>query len=315
MTGIDNYDQFITRTSNRALGFFTSIFKIDENIPDIKIIDYLKGLFQAFKLVVIPTSDTNMYIDTLNNYYNGGAVRDITKYIDFKQNIVSSGKLLNEINYKFKEAQTLLAKQFKTNNDIDYGNLELEITDANGKQINGNSLDFELPFENMVYEKLSDVSGTDTVNVVYGLLTDLNFNFVKIKPHLHYINNVSLSSNVKIIENSTTTHAVSTLNLPAHTLGYISPLYSTVFGNEINEYNGLEIVNTLYSNYHETYIVGVFNEKRRSYSFTAKNVSLELIKNLELNDDIIIKGKAYRIDSIDTNIITKEIKFNLINLL
>ena len=315
MTGIDNFDQFITRTSNRTLGFFNSVFKINENIPDIKIIDYLKGIFQIFKLVVIPTSDSNMYVDTLNNYYNGGVVRDVTKFIDFEENTVSSGTLLNEINYKFKEAQTLLAKQFKINNDIDYGNLELEITDANGKQVDGKSLNFELPFENMVYEKLSRTSGSAVVNVVYGLLTDQNYNFVKVKPHLHYINNVNLSSNVKIIENSTTTHAVTTLNLPAHTLGYTSPSYSTVFGNEINEYDGQEIVNTLYSNYHQTYIVGVFNEKRRSYSFTAKNVSLELIKNLELNDDIVIKGKAYRIDSIDTNIITREIKFNLINLI
>jgi hypothetical protein len=138
---------------------------------------------------------------------------------------------------------------------------------------------------------------------------------VKIKPHLHYINTENLLSNIKIIENSTTTHTLTTLNLPAHTLGYTSPSYSTVFGNEINEFNGETIVNTLYSNYHQTYIVGVFNEKRRLYSFTAKNVSLELIKNLQLNDDIVIKGKAYRIDSIDTNIITKQIKFNLINLL
>lgn len=291
-------------------------FNVSDKMPDIKVIDYLKGLFQAYKLIVIPTSDSSLYVTTINDYYRSGKVRDITSFIDFEENPVSAGKLLNKIDYKFKESTTLLANQFRQNNkDVDYGSLELEITDSNGELIDGGSLKYELPFENMVYERLTDLSSSNDVNILYGLLAGTNLSPVSIKPHLHYVNNVNLISPVKIIVSQGVTASINSLNTPSHTLDYISPQFSTVFGEEFNEFDGIKITNTLYSNYHQDYIELIFNEKKRAYSFKAKNVSADLVKNLKLNDAIVIKGKGYRIDSYNTNIITKEISFNLINSL
>lgn len=299
--------------SERDTARIVSTFKIADKIPDIKVIDYLKGLFKTYKLVVIPTSETEMYVDTLENYYKNGTLRNVTGLIDFSNVPITTGKLLNEINYNFQEGETVLAKQFRTNTGVDYGSLELKITDSNGKLIEGGKLDIEVPFSNMVYEKLADVSGIDTVNVLYGLMADYSLESVKIKPHLHYINNVALDSDIKIIQTPSTVATSSTLNLPSHTLGYSSILYSTVFGEEFNEYNGVKIVNTLYSNYHKTYIDNIFNEKKRSYSFSIKNATMDLIHNLKLNDVLEIKQRLYRIESFDTNIIKKEIKLKLVN--
>jgi hypothetical protein len=88
-----------------------------------------------------------------------------------------------------------------------------------------------------------------------------------------------------------------------------------VFNEEFNEYNGVLITNTLYSNYHRDYIDLIFNKKKREYNFKIKNAPLELIKNIDLNDAIVIKGRGYRINDFDTNIITKDISLNLINSL
>ena len=302
-------------TSNTVV--ISGSYNVSEKMPDIKVIDYLKGFFQAYKLIVIPTSDSNLYITTLNDYYRSGKVRDITEFIDFKETPLSAGKLLKRIDYKFKESTTLLANQFRQNNDgVDYGSLELDIVDSNGNPIEGKDLKYELPFENMVYESLSDLSSADDINIVYGLLANDSLDPISIKPHIHYVNNVALISPIKVIAGvGQSVTSISSVNTPSHTLGYISPQFSTVFGEEFNEYNGVKITNTLYSNYHQDYIELIFNEKKRAYSFKAKNVSADLVKNLRLNDAIVIKGKNYRIDSYDTNIITKEITFNLINSL
>ena len=148
---------------------------------------------------------------------------------------------------------------------------------------------------------------------MYGLTADSSISPVTIKPHHHYVNNVTLDNDLKIIGNFLSVNRLSSLNYPSHTLGSVSPQFSTVFGNEFDEYSGSVIENTLYSNYHEDYIKLVFNEKKRQYSFKAKDVSTNLIKNLKLNDVVLIKGRSYRIDSFDVNIIKREINFNLIN--
>jgi len=290
-------------------------FNISEKMPDIKVIDYLKGLFQTFKLIVIPTSSTTLFVDSIENYYRSGKTREITKYIDFSKTPVSSGKSLNEIDYKFQESQTLLGQQFKSNTGVDYGNLELSILDDTGKLIEGEKKVFELPFENMIYEKLTDISGKDKVNIVYGLMVNSGLEPVTIKPHLHYINNVGLDSKLKLLRNDSSVIIISNLNVPSHTLGFAAPQFSTVFGEEFNEYNGVKIINTLYNNYHKNYIDANFNLKKRSYNFKIKDASIDLIKNLQLNDILIIKGKTYRIDSYETNIIKNEISLNLINLI
>lgn len=306
----------IIYTSTSTSKEIEGTYDVKSKMPDIKIIDYLKGLFQAFKLIVIPTSANSLYVTTLNDYYRSGKVVDVTEFIDFKENQLSSGKLLKEIGYKFKESQTVLGEQFRTNNNnVDYGSLELDITDSNGELINGGTVNYELPFENMVYERLQDLSNSDNVNMVYGLTANSSIDPVTIKPHLHYVNNIALDSDIKIIGDFLSVNRLSTLNNVSHTLGYTSPQFSTVFGEEFDEYIGVKIQNTLYSNYHKDYIQLIFNEKKRSYVFKAKNVSLNLVKNLKLNDAIVIKGKNYRIDSFDVNLITREISFNLINSL
>ena len=303
---------YITRTTAKDI---SGDFDVPSKMPDIKIIDYLKGLFQAYKLIVRPRANNNLYITTINDYYRNGTTRDITKFIDFTETPVTVGKMLNEINYKFQESQTLLAKQFKNINEVDYGNLEEKILDDNGELIDGETLDYELPFENMVYERLNDLESVVDSNVVYGFLANDSLEPTTIKSHLHYVNNVLLNAKIKVIVNDTTTETLTNLNLPSHTLGYIAPQFSTVFDEEFNEYNGERITNTLYSNYHKDYIDLIFNKKKRDYNFKIKNAPLELVKNIDLNDAIVIKGRGYRINDFDTNIITRDINLNLINSL
>jgi hypothetical protein len=308
----ENLVEFRYLTGNLTV---TGIFNVAENMPDQKIIDYLKGLFQQYRLVAIGQDDDSIYIDTLNQFYKKGKVVDYTKHIDYSKTTVSKGKLLNSINFKFSEPKTLLAEQFENDNLTAYGDLELEILDENDNLIDGESLDYKLPFEQVVYERITDLNGTDDIEVCYGLLTDDSFKVQDIKQHRHYLFNQSLSNPIKVVDINNVGQQINTINIPLHTNSLTAPIYSNTFGEEFNEFNGSLITNTLYKNYHEPYILEAFSKNRRMFYFESKDTPLNIILNTKLNDVIEIKEQYYRIDSIKTNILTREVKMTLYNII
>lgn len=310
---IERYTSFVFFDSNTPLRIMVSNYSVSENMPDLKDIDYLSGLFKLYKLVAIVQKDGSVYVDSLSNFYRKGKVYNMDKYIDHKSVNISRGKILNEIKYNFESPSTVLNEQFKKNNDIAYGDLELSIYDDNGQLIDGDSQEYEVPFEQIVYERISDLSGVDGVNAQYALLANESIEAVKPKAHLHYNYYAVMDSPIKFISDTGVGTPFYALNLPMHTLGIDAPVFSTVFGEEFNEYNGNLITETIFKTHHKNYIEGVFSEKRRVYEYEAKNLPQNIIKNIQLNDVLEIKEDYYRIDSMDVNIITGSVKFKLLN--
>ena len=302
----------------------TIFFNVSKRMPEIKVIDYLKGIFMMSKLVAIPQKDGSIYIDSLVNYYRNGEIYDLSDYIDYKNYTVSAGKILNEIKYNFEDPQTILNQQFKKRYSVGYGDLELSIyEDANADPkvlIDGTKLDFKLPFEQIVYEKVMDISDNEFYSEIqYGLLQNETLDFVTIKPHIHYIETKSSSyifpdpGVVKYIPDNQTAIFLDNWNIPLHVLDTLNQTYSTTFGTEFNEFDNVIINNTIYSNYHKKYIELIFNVQKREYNFKAINVPTEIVLKLNLNDVIEIRGKFYRIDSFETNTNDNNVTFKLIN--
>ena len=298
-----------------SLNTITSEFTTSDNLPKIKILDFLKGLFKMFKLVVIPQTDGTIYINTLKSYYAEGGVYDVTNYIDFESYDVERGQMLNEINFLFKEPQTILNKQFEENNRIAYGDQETKLTDDNGDILDGDSLEFTLPFEQVLFERLTDQNNASQTNIQYGAIVDEEIAPVNPKPLIHYNILQTLGSNtLGFINDSDVKESLSaSVNTPSHTDVFEDPNFSTLFDSEFSTWSGQKINNTLYKNYHEDYILSIFNIKKRSFKYTAKNLPLLILLNLELNDVLKIKGDYYRINKFTSNLITKDVKFDLIN--
>lgn len=298
-------------TANLVLNAPT--LSVSKKMPTLKTIDYLSGLFKMFKLVAIPQKDGSIFVDTLERYYTNGKVQDVSKFVDYKEITVSPETILNEINYQFQDPKSILNQRFKEINGVGYGDLDLTITDSNGNLIDGGKIDYKLPFEQVVYEKIYDLgdSNSDT-GIQYALLTDTSIKPVDVACHLHY-NYLTSTDPIKLINQLGVAVSVSDINSPIHTAGLSNPIASTTFGTENNEYDGALITQTLYSNHHEKYISDTFDERQRKYTLTTKNISNDLILNLELNDVLKIKDKYFRIDSYKSNIITRELDFNLKN--
>ena len=299
-------------TSSRFINFISSVYSVRENVPNIKIIDFLNGLFKMYKLIAIPQNDGSLYVDNIQEYYRKGKVVDLSEWVDVSQIIISYGKVIKEIDYKFSEPQTLLALQFENQNTVSYGDELLEITGDNGEEIDGDTEPYELPFEQVVYERLTDTAGVDDINIQYGLIADESIEPIVIKPHLHFSNLLTLDEPVKIKNDTGGASQLLTANTPSHTLGFDEPNYSTVIGEEFNEFNGQLITGTIYSNHHQAYIEGITGEDKRDYDLSIKNLPLDKLLDLELNDIIKIQDNYFRIDNFKTNIVTGEIKIKLI---
>jgi len=289
-------------------------FNVSANLPKIKVIDFMKGLFNMFKLVVVADQNDNIYINTFVDYYAEGRLYDLTRYTDFNSYDVERGNILNQIKFKFQEPTTILNNQFKLNTGVAYGDEELTLEDEDGNILDGDSLSIELPFEQIVYERLPDINDSVLTNIMYGGIFDETIDPANPKGHLFYNKQVGLNTKTLAFINDVGTKIqLNAVNIPLHTQGLVNPQYSTIFGKELNEWDGLLIENTLYSNYYSDYINSIFNIKRRNFKFSCKNIPVRILTKLELNDIIQIKQNYYRIDNYNFNLLTGETTLNLLN--
>lgn len=285
-----------------------------QSMPKIKISDFIKGLIQMFKLVMIPQDDNTIYVNTISEYYKNGKIQDLTKYVDYKSYDVERGTLNSSISFKFQEPQTILNKQFKINTSIAYGDEQVYLKDENGDLLDGDTLDVTLPFEQIVYERLTDQADDETTNVQYGAIIDDKLDRVNPKPVLFYNNVVELGGYSLGFrdEDNIKTELSTTINTPAHTLGFTNPDFMLTFGLEYDTWNYNGINGTLFYNYWGNYVTDVFNIKRRKFKYKCI-LPTNILNDLKLNDIIKIKERFYRINDYTVNIMTGEASLSLLN--
>ena len=313
LEGFQYYDPIATTTASTQT--ILSNFIVSEEVPKIKIIDFLKGLFNMFKLVIVPQDDGTLYVDSLVSYYSKGGLYDVTKYIDFEKYDVNRGKILNEIELKYSEAQTIVAMQFEANNNRGYGDSEVTLKDDNGKLLDGESLKFTLPFEQVVYERLPDLATGDLTGYQYGGIIDESSEPVNPKLLIFYnlfegqLGNVDLGF---IQDNGLRVNIAGSINTPFHQYELDNPNFSVLFEAEFSTYTSIALTNSLYKNHYQDYVQSIFNPKKRNFVFKAV-LPLHIITKIQLNDTLEIKGNYYRIDKYSYNLLTGETTLNLIN--
>lgn len=168
----------------RSNSFDTDVSKvfINEQIPEIKIIDFINGLFKMFNLVAFIIDDESnseygtsstqrigipnvvkvmtyddYYADAVNNVSLG--TLDITKYIDVSMHNVDTILPFREINFEYEETDIILMEQHKKlSNGKIFGNANNSIESEFGKFFHDEVYDIEVPFSHFKYER---ILGTD----------------------------------------------------------------------------------------------------------------------------------------------------------
>lgn len=316
----------VDKSAFTGVEVISDVFKISEGIPKIKIVDFLKALFSMFKLVAIPDEFGNVYVNTIDDWYTQGMIygskeydenntkNSITKWVEYDEHNVERGKIFSNINFKYQDPTAILNTQFKSNTGIAYGDELLSLADEDGEPLDGDTLDITLPFENILFERLTDIETNTLTNVQYGLITDANIESVNPKAVIFYNNRVSLSSSAISLLNTTnnTTAVNGNINTPGHSLGFDNPAFSILWGVEFSTWNGVAINGTLYKNYWQNYITSIFNIKKRNFKFKAI-LPIWLLTKLKLNDVLFIKDRYYRINDFTVELTKGTATLNLMN--
>jgi hypothetical protein len=106
-------------------------FIIAQQIPEMKIIDFLTGLFKMFNLTAYVDGSGTIVVRTLDSYYadrvnnSSGGNFDINKHLDITKSTVDAALPFRQVNFKYKGTKTLLANQYTESNNIGWGEFKI----------------------------------------------------------------------------------------------------------------------------------------------------------------------------------------------
>ena len=303
-----DYNATITSSTvqiNEIFSFFPT-----QQLPELKIIDFLTGLFKMFNLTAYVVDDI-IKVDSLDAFYSTFETYDITKYIDVNSSKVNIALPYKQINFNYADYNTYLSSVFNQLNNEEFGALEYK-GEENSTWV-GSDYKIDLPFQKMMYERLSNQYNGLITDIQYGLMNDDNLEPYIGKPLIHYVNLRPNGSTVISFRDSETAHSqVTRYYIPLNSNGITGTDQSLHFNAEIDEYALTQNNETLFKNYYKNYIQDVFNEKRRITKLSAY-LPLRVLLKYTLADRFVINSISYKINSITTNLETGKSELELLN--
>lgn len=302
---------FVTYTSATFSHTNSFDFIITQQIPEIKCIDFLTGIFRMFNLTSYVDNDTDVVIvKTLDNYYSNGGSYDITEFVDTTKTSVDVALPFKEITFEHDDTKTFLATKHSQLFNKKWGKTEYK----GGEKLEGTIYKVKTPFSQLKYERLVDQDTSNMTTVQYGWFVDDNEASYLGKPLLFYpiLQN---TTSISFLDNDTSHSEVTQYNIPSNSVALSSSTskYNINFFNEVNEYTAEnDFTNTLFQAYHSDYITDVFDPKNRLTKVTAY-LPLRILLNYTLADRFYINGKSYKINSIKTNMLTGKSELELLN--
>jgi hypothetical protein len=106
------------------------VMDIPSNMPfgttGIKLVDFIKGIQKKFNLVIYPDrgNNNNMIIETFNNWYNKGEIKDFNKYLNLNKpiEVISANNLaVNKLNFGDTLDTDYISQQFGKAANREYG--------------------------------------------------------------------------------------------------------------------------------------------------------------------------------------------------
>ena len=338
-----NYDDFWEGVTGADVPIPNSFpFAINEQIPEIKIIDFLSGLFKTFNLVAYHQND-KIVVQTYDDYFASldtgfwnlqqeewqdevrfwneiGStttnVYSIDEFMDVNSSQVNVALPYKQINFSYEGTGTFLAKKYNQLNNVGWGELRYTL---NGEVYDAPSETYsvKLPFEHMLFDRINNLNGGSQTNIMYGYSVNENQQPYIGKPLIFYPIRQSQLTLVSVRENSTNNDSLSSLILPSNSVSLYSNISTSNinFNEEVNEFSqATGFSNTLFEGYYKNFISESFNIKRRFIKVKAF-LPLNILYNLKLNNVIEINNQNYKINSMTTNFQTGETSFELINIL
>ena len=318
------YEYFgnVSKTKTYSISNYTYIpideFDITQQIPDIKVIDFLSGLFKMFNLTAfVERNQTEVTVKTLDSFYSNpsdDSPYDITKYVDVSKSQVNVALPYRKINFKHEDTKTFLAAKHTQLFGETWGESQYD----SGQKLDGSIYNVKTPFAQMKYERFIDENTSLKTTVQWGWFVDDNQESYLGKPLLFYPIRITSGNQIAFLNNINSQTPLTTYNIPSNSVALSSATssYNMNFNAEQNEWGALDgytgFTNSLFEAYYKNYITSVFQETNRITKVTAY-LPLRILLNYTLADRFVIAGKSYKINSIKTNLKNGKSDLELLN--
>ena len=289
-------------------------FDIVSQIPKMKVIDFITGIFKMFNLTSFVNDDGVIVVQTLDDFYaSSTSAWDITKFLDKDESIVDSVVPYRQVNFEYEGNDTFLAKYHENLFNKKWGALHYRAAD----KFEGETYEIKLPFEHMKFERLIDADENSRSNVMWGWSVDEKQQSTVGKPILFYpvqpISQTAVQTIGGVRKNLSNIYMPSNTRFQGITFG-LTEFQSLNFHNEFDEYDNVPNNKTLFASYYENYIKDVFDKRKRITNVSAY-LPLKVSQQLSLADQIVIFDRYYRINKISTNFETNKSELELVNIL
>ena len=284
--------------SNGTSQTLTGNINLNALIPDMLVKDFVSGVFKEFNIMCTGITPSVFNIQTLEDWYAVGTIRDFTKYTDVDSIDVERLKLYKRIAFGHEESKSFLNAQFKELYGRDYGSLEQTFN------YDGDEYEVKVPFENLLHQKFT---GTD-LQVGYCLEANSYTPYIP-KPMLLYMY-TNKTCSFYFNDGSSTTQITSYRPFGQDLL-FNSTNYSLNFGNDISTLLNVNIPNGMYQAYYSPYILNLYRAKNRLFN-VKMHLPITELTTMRLNDRIVIRDKRYIINEMKSNLNTGEVDFQLI---
>lgn len=291
-------DLIKTETTNIYASSVTTALNssISSFLPDMKISDFVSGIMKEFNLTCYATASDTFQIEPLYQWYNYGAVIDVTKHIITDEIEYSKYQLYKKIELKYQESESITNQNFVGVNKRQYGDT-IENFDNSGTDYT-----IDVPFENIQPYEI------DTNVLVSYSLNKEKESYIP-KPVLIYQGD-KITKDIKF-NNGTTTTTISTYIPFTQDLTYNGQKYSLNFGVEYSYLYDDLIQNTLFATYYYSYLKNIYDNKSRLVNVKAI-FPISLLTSLKLNDRLIIRDKRYIINQLGVDLTSGEVDLQLL---
>ena len=265
--------------------------------PVMKVSEFFSGVLKVFNMTCYGNTVNNFQVEPLDDWYSAGAIVDISPFTDVNTIDVDKMKLYKKITMKYQDSESFLNKQFSQLFMRQYGNTSYQYN------YDGDEFTLDVPFENLLQTKFT---GT---NLQVGYSLNNEFAPYVPKPILLYQYD---NKDVDFHFNNGTT----TLNITNYT-PFGQDLYANLtdytlnFAPDISTMLNVPVQQTLFGTYYFSYLYNLYNLKQRLISVKTI-LPIALLTGLRLNDRLVIRDKRYIINSMQSNLTTGEVNFQLI---
>ena len=299
-------------------------------LPKIKVLDFMKGLFNMFNLVAY-FEGTELVVKTLDDYYLTSSHNEyvIDKYVDSSSSQVNRSDIYSEINYEFEKPKTIFVIKSNEATGDEYGNERFKSEGDNA--FDGGKYDVKVKFGNMIYEDLIDLDDNTSSGILWSYSVDKDENPTVQAPTLFFNEKRTLPT----FPNDTGIHLtdkpfgetgqqytitkMSLLQIPRSYYSItelvngstVTTPYSINFGSEYAAFGNFVIDNGLFKEYHENFIQNIYAQNARIVKISA-HFPLRVLLKYKLNDRFIIGSKKYLINSAKTNLQTGKTELELL---